>query len=95
MSQHDHVLADQNGANFLSDINLALGAIATNNSGATEPAAPYSYQWWADTGSTPPMLRQRNASNTAWMPMIELGKLAASVDVQAFTANGTWTKPAG
>jgi hypothetical protein len=38
MAQHDYNIENQTGANFRSDLNNALSAIATNNSGATQPS---------------------------------------------------------
>ena len=72
MSQHDYNLADQAGAAFRADLNSALAAIVSQNSGATEPAATFAYQWWADTASG--RLKQRNAANSAWL---DRGPLAA------------------
>ena len=72
MSQHDYNLADQAGAAFRADLNSALAAIVSQNSGATEPAATFAYQWWADTTSG--RLKQRNAANSAWL---DRGPLAA------------------
>ena len=65
MAQQDYVIADQTGVSFLADVNLNLAAIVSNNSGATEPATKYAYQWWADTTSG--ILKQRNAANSAWI----------------------------
>jgi hypothetical protein len=73
MSQSDYTIADQDGASFLVDINAQLAAIVSNNSGATEPATTYAYQWWADTSSG--LLKQRNAANNAW---ITIGTLAST-----------------
>lgn len=68
MSQHDFNItnADANsGVNFRAAVNAALQALASNNSGATEPATPFAYMWWADT--TAGLLKQRNAANNAWI----------------------------
>jgi hypothetical protein len=73
MPQHDYAIADASGTAFLADLNNALAAIVSNNSGAAAPSTTYAYQLWADTGSTPPTLRQRNAANNAWIPIGELG----------------------
>jgi hypothetical protein len=73
MPQHDYLIADASGASFLADLNNALAAIVSNNSGAAAPSTTYAYQLWADTGSTPPTLRQRNAANNAWIALGELG----------------------
>ncbi len=53
-----------------SDINGQLAAIVSNNSGATEPATMYAYQWWADTSTG--LLKLRNAANNAWITLREL-----------------------
>jgi hypothetical protein len=65
MSQHDYVLADQAGLAFLSDLNNALAAVVSLNSGATAPATTYAYQYWLDT--TAGLLKQRNAANSGWV----------------------------
>jgi hypothetical protein len=70
VAQHDYVIANGTGAAVRSDINGALGAIATNNSGATEPATTYAFQLWADT--TTGLLKIRNAANSAWVELLEL-----------------------
>ena len=67
MAQHDYAIADASGGAFLADLNNALAAIVSNNSGAAAPSTTYPYQLWADTGSTPPTLRQRNGANNAWI----------------------------
>ena len=73
MAQHDYVIANGTGAAVRSDLNGALGAIATNNSGATEPTTTYAYQWWPDT--TTGLLKIRNAANSAW---VTVGTLAST-----------------
>lgn len=73
MAQHDYVIANQSGASFRSDLNNALSAVATNNSGSSEPSTIYAYQFWADTNTG--LLKQRNAANSAW---ITIGTLAST-----------------
>ena len=70
MAQHDYVIANGTGAAVRSDLNNALAAIVTQNSGATEPATMYAYQWWADT--TTGLLKLRNGANNAWITLREL-----------------------
>lgn len=70
MAQHDYVIANGTGAAVRSDLNNALAAIVTQNSGATAPATTYAYQWWADT--TTGLLKIRNAANNAWITLREL-----------------------
>lgn len=70
MSQHDMNISNQTFTATRSDINAALQALATNNSGATQPATTFAYQWWADTTSG--ILKQRNAANSAWVNVLNL-----------------------
>tara|TARA_R110000803_G_scaffold189457_1_gene251941 strand:+ start:4320 stop:5150 length:831 start_codon:yes stop_codon:yes gene_type:complete len=70
MSQHDYVIANGTGSAVRADINGALTAIASANSGGTAPSTTYAYQLWADTSSG--NLKIRNGGNSAW---IEIGAL--------------------
>ena len=70
MAQHDYNIANQAGAAFRSDLNNALSAIQTNNSGSA-PGSTAAYQWWADT--TNGLLKIRNAANADW---VTVGTLA-------------------
>lgn len=70
MPQHDYDLANQAGAAFRADLNSALAAIASQNSGATAPNPAFAYQMWADT--TTGILKQRNAANSAWIDLLSL-----------------------
>lgn len=65
MSQNDLSIADQAGAAFRSDLNNALQALGTLQSGATAPATTYAYMYWLDT--TTGQLKQRNAANSGWI----------------------------
>ncbi len=73
MSQHDYNIANGTGAAVRSDINLALTAIATANSGTSAPTTTYAYQLWADTTSG--NLKIRNGGDSAW---IVVGSLASA-----------------
>lgn len=70
MAQHDYNVANQSGAGFRADLNSALLAVVSQNSGAAAPSTTYAYQLWADT--TNGVLKQRDSANSAW---IELGTL--------------------
>ena len=90
MAQHDYIIANQSGAATRSDLNNALAAIVSQNSGAVQPSTTYAYQWWADT--TTGLLKIRNAANSAW---ITVGTLAdanlglATLASPTFTGNVT------
>ena len=70
MATHDYVIANGTGAAVRSDLNDALAAIVSNNSGSSAPATTYAYQWWADT--TANVLKIRNSANNAWITLREL-----------------------
>jgi hypothetical protein len=72
MATHDYIISNASGAAVRADLNNALAAIATNNSSATEPTTTYAYQWWADTGSSPTVMKLRNSANSAWITLFQL-----------------------
>jgi hypothetical protein len=86
VAQHDYVIANGTGAAVRSDLNGALAAIATNNSGATEPTTTYAFQLWADT--TTGLLKIRNAANSAF---VTVGTLASTNLGLASLAGATFT----
>ena len=99
MSQHDYNVANASGATVRADLNNALSAIVSLNSGAAEPATMFAGQWWHDTATA--LLKRRNAANSAWITIgpIDSPLLAASETVSgiaelatnAETATGTDT----
>ena len=70
MAQHDYNIANQTAPSARTDINNALAAIVSNNSGTSAPATVFANQWWYDTTNN--ILYFRNEGNTAW---IEIGEL--------------------
>jgi hypothetical protein len=87
MSQHDYVIANGTGAAVRSDLNNALAAIVSNNSGASEPTTTYAYMWWPDTTSG--NLKLRNGANNAWITLRQLDGDFTTVSVD----NGTNSAP--
>lgn len=79
-------LVNAAGAAFRADMNLALLALISNSSGATEPATTFAYQWWADTTSG--ILKLRNAANSGW---ISVGAMATTNLGMAPLAGATFT----
>lgn len=65
--QHDYIIDNQTSANLRADLNNALAAIVSQNSGATAPATTYANQFWYDTAND--LLKQRNESNTVWITL--------------------------
>ena len=70
MAQHDYSIANQSGSAFRADLNNALSAIVTNNSGSSEPSTTYAYMRWADT--TAGVMKMRNGANNAWITLYQL-----------------------
>ena len=67
-----NVSASQSGSAYASDVNDALLAIQTNNSGTTAPTDLQALQWWADTATN--FLKLRNAGNTSFINTLPLDK---------------------
>ena len=86
MAQHDYNLANQSGADFRADLNNALSAIVTVNSGATAPSTTFSHQLWVDTSSN--VLKIRNAANDAWVTTGLSITADNTFDINGGTING-------
>jgi hypothetical protein len=73
MPQADYtVSASQSGSAYASDVNDALLAIQTNNSGSTAPPDLDAFMGWADT--TTNFFKTRDAGNTTWYTQYPLNK---------------------
>jgi hypothetical protein len=70
MSQHDLNIANQGFPAFRADLNDALVALGTTNSGATAPATTFANQLWYDTANN--ILKIRNEDNDAWISIATL-----------------------
>lgn len=100
MPQHDYALDNAPGSSFRADLNNALQAILTMNSGPAAPAAPGPFMLWADT--TAGLIRQRNAANTAWVTLAPIGQTlvpttsrqlaAVFCNFSAASLTGTYTR---
>ena len=88
MSQHDLNIANQGFPAFRADLNDALVALGSTNSGATAPATPYANQFWYDTANN--ILKIRNEDNDAWISIAELNQ-----STDTLIAIGGKTLPAG
>ena len=87
----EYNLPNSSGATFRSNLNSLLLAIATQNyySGNLanrENTTVYKYQQYVDTSVEPPLLKQRNGDNSAWITLNEVGG-------QQYIIDGTNTKP--
>ena len=86
MAQHDYNIANAAGATVRADINSALSAIASNNSGSSEPSTTFAYEWWIDTSTG--VLKLRNSGNSGWVTMPFSISSDNTVDINGGTVNG-------
>ena len=81
MSQNDLVIANQTFPATRADINSALQALGSLNSGPSEPSTLYANMLWYDT--TYNILKMRSEADDAW---IDVGTLDQSLNT--FTPSG-------
>jgi hypothetical protein len=67
MTQHDYVIANQGAVDFRNDINNALSAIVSLNSGASAPTTTFANMSWYDTTNN--ILKMRNEADDAWIDL--------------------------
>ncbi len=72
MAQHDYNIANATFPNTRTDINNALSAVATNNSGDAQPSTMFANQWWYETDQN--KLHIRNEDNDAWIHILTLNQ---------------------
>ena len=84
MAQHDYVIDNQSAPSARADINSALQAIVTQNSGASAPTTTYPDMFWYDTANN--QIKKRNEANSAW---ITLGTVDEATN--KFTPNSALT----
>ena len=93
MSQNDLVIDNQSFPATRADINSALQALGSLNSGSAAPSTTYANMLWYDTGSN--TLKMRAEANDVW---IDVGYLDQSADkfrifddTQVVNSSGTQT----
>ena len=70
MSQHDLDIANQGFPATRADLNNALQALGSTNSGATAPSTTYANQLWYDTANN--IIKIRNEDNDAGISVVYL-----------------------
>ena len=86
MARHSYNIANGTGAFVREELNKALAAIQSVNSGSGAPTPAVAYQYFIDTSSDPAQIKQRNAANDGDI-------LLGEVNGQAYFSNGTTSKP--
>ena len=88
MAQHDYVIDNQTAPNFRADLNQALAAIVSTNSGPSAPSITYANMLWYDTAAN--ILKMRNEADDGW---INLGTLNQSNNTFTPFVGGSFTTP--
>ena len=86
MARHDYQIANATGASVRADLNNALAAIRSVNSGSGTPSSTVAYQYFIDDSVTPALIKQRNAGDNGDILLGEVGG-------QSYFANGTQSEP--
>ena len=91
MSQHDYVISNASGATVRADINSALSAIQTLNSGTSAPSSTAAGMLWLDTtGGAPYALKVRDAGNNHWLTLASVTDPGADGNIEtSATIKGT------
>jgi len=93
MSQSDYTIANQSYPDGRTDLNNNLAAIASQNSGATEPTVTFPFMTWADTDND--LYKQRNAADDAWIDLwvmstgVPVGSSSIILGTPQATTSGT------
>ena len=74
MAQDDYVIDNQTAPNFRADLNNALAAIVSTNSGSSAPSTTYANMMWYDT--TADILKMRNEADDTWINLGTLDQVA-------------------
>jgi hypothetical protein len=97
MSQHDYNIANQGFASFRSDLNNALSAIQTNNSGTSRPTGAVAGQLWLDTTTaTAPTLKYYDGADDISLATIDhtantVNWLDSTVSITGLSTSATGT----
>ena len=97
MAQHDYNIANQSFPSFRSDLNNALSAIQTCNSGTSRPTGAVAGQIWLDTTSaTSPTLKYYDGADDISLATLDhsantVNWLDSNVSVTGLTTTATGT----
>jgi len=97
MAQHDYNIANQGFSSFRSDLNNALSAIQTTNSGTTRPTGAVAGQLWLDTTTaTSPTLKYYDGADDISLATIDhstntVNWLDSTVSITGLSTTATGT----
>lgn len=78
MSQHDYIIANQSASSARSDINNALQALASNNSGTAQPTTLYANMNWYETDTN--TLKMLNEAGNTWITLFTLDQTNSRIN---------------
>ena len=81
MAQHDYNIANQTFPSTRTDINNALSAVATNNSGSSAPSTNFANQLFYDT--TNDKLKIRDSANGQHIDLFTFNQTSKTVTAVA------------
>lgn len=67
MAQHDYVIDNQSAPAFRADLNSALAAVVSQNSGPSAPTVTSANMLWYDTTNN--QLKKRNEADSGWITL--------------------------
>jgi hypothetical protein len=97
MAQHDYNIANQGFSSFRSDLNNALSAVQTTNSGTSRPTGAVAGQLWLDTTTaTSPTLKYYDGADDISLATIDhtantVNWLDSTVSITGLTTTATAT----
>jgi hypothetical protein len=97
MTQHDYNIANQGFSSFRSDLNNALSAVQTTNSGTSRPTGAVAGQLWLDTTSpTTPTLKYYDGADDISLATIDhtantVNWLDSTVSITGLSTTATGT----
>jgi len=68
------VIINDNGAAVRAQINQVVAALRSTSSGATAPSATAPGMLWFDTSTTPPTLKIRDVTDSAFGALLDGGE---------------------
>lgn len=87
----DYLISNQSGAAVRAELNSILAAIASFNSGDTEPTTTYALMPWFDTTGSTVIFKIRNEADTAWITIGDVSQAYMGLAHLGTTQN--FTKP--
>ena len=88
MQTSSFTIANDAGAAVRGRINEVIAALQSTSAGASAPTATTAGMLWVDTSASPPVLRRRNATDTAWDALLDAtGNLAGLANTAVARTN--------